>query len=96
MEKTFKCPHCDYVGKKGGYLEQHIRIKHKNQPIGGGQKKNIEGNKEIKTDGETKNQKCPDCKGDNLRLLNPRDKRELSAKNLGYKKICDDCEEVFE
>lgn len=81
-EQVFKCPHCDYVAKKEGYLRQHVQLKH-----GTAEKNN-------KKTGKDESSLC-EC-GGQFRLLNSRNLAEKQAIATGFKKVCKKCLELSE
>lgn len=84
--KVYKCPHqgCNYQTTKEGYLTQHVAKAH-------GQA----GGKKAKKDEKMESDKCPDCGGLELGLLNPRNSQEKYWIEQGYTKVCKKCKEVI-
>jgi hypothetical protein len=74
-EQVYKCPHCDYVAKKEGYLKQHVEKKH-----GKGKGKKVE---------KPESGLC-EC-GGQFRLLNAHVPSERQAIAAGYTKVCKKC-----
>lgn len=92
-EELFKCPHCDYVAKKQGYLTQHIAQKHKEVGHDSGTNK---GQKNTQKNEKHAVAKCPDCGGTEFRSLRSKGEVwERLAISQGYTKICLNCEEVI-
>lgn len=85
----WQCERCTFTQEKKGWVENHERQKHK---MHGGVQDTKKEKKKVRKNGSAK---CPDCEGENIRLLNSNNPREKIVLKGGYTKICVDCEEVF-
>ena len=86
----YKCEFCDYITTKEGWCKNHEKLKHG----GGGVRQ--KGSEKSKKNVENGIVRCPDCKRGNIRLLSVNNAAEAKARGLGFKYICEKCEEVFE
>jgi hypothetical protein len=80
-------PGCNYTNKKPGWVGLHETSKHKEV--------NDLEKKKGKKDEVVELGKCPECGSGKIRLLNSRNTYEYAVIKAGYKKLCEDCEEVI-
>ena len=88
--------YCEVCGKyyheKEGYVRSHERAKH-----GIGHVDKVEGvnKKGLKESKEAEKLTCLVCAGSKIRLLNSVNPAERRAIQAGYRRLCEQCGEVF-